>query len=279
MAFTGIDGNLFKSCNKCRSNRAAKGQTRCIEFDLDKSYESHEEFVDDISTFLEQHGTHEFDALCPSLRIRATLSSSVLLDNDISVGISTQTADRELKTNNIFDCTGYYFHMRRVNERQDGPRFNMSWSSSKERKFERDVSNIRRHEGFLGMLRFHITEEVCNYIKEQKYLPPRQIYWNLIQLADDPRFDKTELHTITRQQAYNVWLSLTKNQWERDNADDFRSAQLLVAEQDGYRLIEELPGPGVSLAFITPCFSNYEKYNRGKMTSMTWSRYLFPTFS
>ncbi|KAK9347860.1 hypothetical protein V1522DRAFT_334942, partial [Lipomyces starkeyi] len=121
MAFTGIDGKCFKSCNKCRSNvTRTKGQTRCIEFNLDKPYESHEEFVDDISTFLEQHDTHEFDALRPSLRIRATLSSSVLLDNDISVGISTQTADRELQKravtllrNNIFDCTGYYFHMRR----------------------------------------------------------------------------------------------------------------------------------------------------------------------
>ncbi|KAK9347859.1 hypothetical protein V1522DRAFT_447500 [Lipomyces starkeyi] len=171
----------------------------------------------------------------------------------------------------------------------------MSCSSSKERKFERmcrtfvatkdffeccgelhiTLSKIHEsaiiiyeHNGHTESPRFHITEEVCNYIKEQKYLPPRQIYWNLIQLADDPRFDKTELHTITRQQVYNVWLSLTKNQWERDNADDFRSAQLLVAEQDGYRLIEELQEPGVSLAFITPCFSNYEKYNRGKMTEV-----------
>ncbi|KAK9329545.1 hypothetical protein V1520DRAFT_310721 [Lipomyces starkeyi] len=46
------------------------------------------------------------------------------------------------------------------------------------------------------------------------------------------------------------------------------SAQLLIAEQDGYHLIEGLQEPGVSLAFTTPCFSNYEKYNRGKMTEV-----------
>ncbi|ODQ76009.1 hypothetical protein LIPSTDRAFT_1415 [Lipomyces starkeyi NRRL Y-11557] len=80
-------------------------------------------------------------------------------------------------------------------------------------------------------------------------------------------FEKTELHTITRQQVYNVWLSYTKTQWERDT-DDFRSAQILIAEQDGYHLIEGLQEPGVSLAFTTPCFSNYEKYNRGKMTEV-----------
>ncbi|KAK9334767.1 hypothetical protein V1521DRAFT_450415, partial [Lipomyces starkeyi] len=59
-------------------------------------------------------------------------------------------------------------------------------------------------------------------------------------------FEKTELHTITRQQVYNVWLSYTKTQWERDT-DDFRSAQILIAEQDGYHLIEGLQEPGVSL--------------------------------
>ncbi|KAK9350267.1 hypothetical protein V1523DRAFT_446200 [Lipomyces doorenjongii] len=288
MAFTGTDGKPFKSCNKCRSNRVGKGQTRRIDFDLDKSYESREEFVDDVCSFLEEHDTHIFEASRPSLRIKATLSSSVLLDNDISVGICTQTADRELQKraarllrNDIFDCTGYYFHMRRVNERQDGPRFNMTCSSSKDRQFERDVSNARRytepkaffeccgeihitlskmqesaiiiyeHNGHTESPKFHVTEEIHNYIKEQKNLPPRQIYWNLIQLADDPRFKKTELHTITRQQVYNVW-----------------SAQLLIAEQDGYHLIEELQETGVSLALTTPCFNKYEKYDRGKMTEV-----------
>ncbi|KAK9334647.1 hypothetical protein LIPSTDRAFT_4684 [Lipomyces starkeyi NRRL Y-11557] len=187
--------------------------------------------------------------------------------------------------------------MRRVNERQDGPRFNLTCSSSNDRKYERHVSNIRRytdpkeffecggeihikfskmhesaiiiyeHNGHTELPRFHVTEEICNYIMEQKHLPPRQIYWNLIQLADDPRFEKTELHTITRQQVYNVWLSNTKTQWARDT-DNFRSAQLLIAEQDGYHLIEGRQEPGVSLALTTPCFSNYEKYNCGKMTEV-----------
>ncbi|KAK9326979.1 hypothetical protein V1520DRAFT_394188 [Lipomyces starkeyi] len=145
MAFTGIDGKPFKSCTKCRTNRVGQGQTRRTDFDLDRSYESHGEFVDDICSFLEQHDTHIFDASRPSLRIKATLSSSVILDNDISVGICTQTADRELQKraprllrNDIFDCTGYYFHMRRVNERA---------GRSNARKYERHVSNIRRYTG------------------------------------------------------------------------------------------------------------------------------------
>ncbi|KAK9258600.1 hypothetical protein V1519DRAFT_469889 [Lipomyces tetrasporus] len=83
-----------------------------------------------------------------------------------------------------------------------------------------------------------------------------------------PQFKKTELHTITRQQVYNIWLSLTRKQWERDATDDFRSAQLLVEGQEGYRLIEGLQEPGVLLAFITPCFSDSVKYIRAKMTEI-----------
>ncbi|KAK9349942.1 hypothetical protein V1523DRAFT_421347 [Lipomyces doorenjongii] len=232
-----------------------KGQTRRIDFDLDKSYESREEFVDDVCSFLEEHDTHIFEASRPSLRIKATLSSSVLLDNDIS--------------NDIFDCTGYYFHMRRVNERQDGLRFNMTCSSSKDRQFERDVSNVRRYTEPKAF--FECCESAIIIYEHNGHTesPKFHIYWNLIQLAYDPRFKKTELHTITRQQVYNVWLSHTKTQWERDNADDFRSAQLLIAEQDGYHLIEELQETGVSLELTTPCFNNYEKYDRGKMTEVS----------
>ncbi|KAK9310966.1 hypothetical protein V1524DRAFT_443936 [Lipomyces starkeyi] len=74
-------------------------------------------------------------------------------------------------------------------------------------------------------------------------------------MADDHQFEKTELHTITRQQVYNVWLSFTRKEWERDAANYFRSAQPFMGEQDGYRLIEALQEPGVSLAFITPCLA------------------------
>ncbi|KAJ8098880.1 hypothetical protein POJ06DRAFT_282757 [Lipomyces tetrasporus] len=61
---------------------------------------------------------------------------------------------------------------------------------------------------------------------------------------------------ITRQQVYNVWLSSIRIQWERDPINDFLSAQLLIGEQDGYQLVEGLQEPGVSLAFVTPCFSD-----------------------
>ncbi|KAK9427234.1 hypothetical protein V1505DRAFT_402664 [Lipomyces doorenjongii] len=71
-----------------------------------------------------------------------------------------------------------------------------------------------------------------------------------------------------QQQVYNIWLSLTRKEWERDAADDFRSAQLLLEGQDGYRLIEGLQEPGVSLGFITLCFSDSLKYDRAKMTEV-----------
>ncbi|KAK9326974.1 hypothetical protein V1520DRAFT_284308, partial [Lipomyces starkeyi] len=46
------------------------------------------------------------------------------------------------------------------------------------------------------------------------------------------------------------------------------SAQLLLAEQDGYRLVEGLQGPGVSLAFLTPCFTDRSTYSLAKMTEV-----------
>ncbi|KAK9253513.1 hypothetical protein V1507DRAFT_497810 [Lipomyces tetrasporus] len=79
-----------------------------------------------------------------------------------------------------------------------------------------------------------------------------------MQMADDPQFEKTELHTITRQQIYNVWISITRKE----------SAQLLMGEQDGYRLIEGLQEIGGLLGFTTPCFSDSAKYNREKMTEV-----------
>ncbi|KAK9241628.1 hypothetical protein V1506DRAFT_556456 [Lipomyces tetrasporus] len=93
-------------------------------------------------------------------------------------------------------------------------------------------------------------KSIFTYIHAHQLLPPRLIYQNLIRLADSPQFKNTELHTITRQQVYNIWLSLTRKEWERDAADDFRSAQLL------------------SLGFITPCFSDSLKYDRAKITEV-----------
>ncbi|KAK9234644.1 hypothetical protein V1525DRAFT_428350 [Lipomyces kononenkoae] len=58
-------------------------------------------------------------------------------------------------------------------------------------------------------------------------------------------------------------LSITKSEWERDGANDFRSAQRLVAEHDGFELIEGLQKPGVPLALMTPCFTNQDKSLRG----------------
>ncbi|KAK9328643.1 hypothetical protein V1520DRAFT_207114 [Lipomyces starkeyi] len=136
----------------------------------------------------------------------------------------------------------------------------MTSSRSIKRKIERDPLNIQRHtaaeefcdcrgelhisfskangsviiiyehNGHSETPKFHITEEVLNFKFHQSTtgFPPRQIYQKLIQMADDPQFEKTELHTITRQQVYNVWLSFTRQEWERVAVNDFRSAQLLV---------------------------------------------------
>ncbi|KAK9366556.1 hypothetical protein V1509DRAFT_568514 [Lipomyces kononenkoae] len=44
--------------------------------------------------------------------------------------------------------------------------------------------------------------------------------------------------------------------------------QNLLAEQDGYRLVDGLQEPGVSLAFLTPCFTNRSTYSLAKMTEV-----------
>ncbi|KAK9376998.1 uncharacterized protein V1513DRAFT_163138 [Lipomyces chichibuensis] len=55
---------------------------------------------------------------------------------------------------------------------------------------------------------------------------------------------------------------------ERSGKGMRRTTQLLLEEQDGYRLIEGLQEPGVSLPFISPCFSDCVKYSRAKMTEV-----------
>ncbi|KAK9246506.1 hypothetical protein V1506DRAFT_574143 [Lipomyces tetrasporus] len=242
------------------------------------------EFVEAVSSFMERHDNH----------VR-TFTSTFLIDNDISVEACTQTADHDLQKraaillrNNLFDCTGYFFHVRRVNVKSDGSTFTLSCSRSSEAKIARHLSNIQRytvskdvfdcqgelhitlskvyksamivcdHKCHMETHKFHMTEEVRNYIRSQKRLTPRQIYQNLIQMANEAEFEKTDLCTITRQQVYNFWLSITKSE----------SAQLLVAEHDGFELIEGLQEPGVSLAFMTPCFINQDKYDRAKMTEV-----------
>ncbi|KAK9329809.1 hypothetical protein V1520DRAFT_378611 [Lipomyces starkeyi] len=95
-----------------------------------------------------------------------------------------------------------------------------------------------------------------------KQRPATPLHHYLIQTADYHQFENIELRTITRQQVYNIWLARTRNEWETDSANAFRSAQLLVGEQPGYRLAEGLRQPGISLAFITPSFSDFVKYNR-----------------
>ncbi|KAK9311032.1 hypothetical protein V1524DRAFT_419340 [Lipomyces starkeyi] len=295
--FIGKGGKSVKSCKNCRANAKSKvpGPTA---YDLDQEVESHEDFMEVVSSFLEQRDSHIFDPEAQSFTFRITLTGSFVLENDVSVATCAQSGIQGTQKqaaivlrNDIFDCTGYYFHMRRYTETVDGPHFSLTCSRAEERKAERDLSRIQRytetkeffdchgelrinfsksnlsltilydHKGHVETPKFHVTEEVQKYIEAHKLVPPRLIYQNLIAMADD-------LHTITRQQVYNIWMSLTRREWERDPRDDFRSAQMLVEEQEGYILIEGLQEPGVSLAFTTPCFNDKVKYCRSKMTEI-----------
>ncbi|KAK9327492.1 hypothetical protein V1520DRAFT_283355 [Lipomyces starkeyi] len=307
--FTGPDGQALKSCQKCRDKRRRKNQTSAPMppgFDLDECYETHEEFVEAVSSFLKHHDNHEYDASRRPLRIRASLSATFCIGNDVSIGACAQTTDRDLQKravmllrNDIFDCSGYYFYSRHAHERRGGAKYSFGCPASVEnRPPERDPSTIQRytaqkeyfechgelhisfsqanesatliyeHIGHTESRRFHMTDEIRNYITSNKNLPPRQIYQNLIQMTDISEFEKTEAVILTRQQVYNFWISLTRGEWQRDAADDFKSAQVLVAELDGYELVEDLQEPGISLAFLTPCFTDRRKFNRDKMTEI-----------
>ncbi|KAK9487706.1 hypothetical protein V1527DRAFT_517865 [Lipomyces starkeyi] len=249
--FVGNDGNIS---TLTKSLEAKVREQKDDSYDLDEPFETHEDFIE-----------------------------------------CAQTENRELQRqaashlrNDIFDCS----------ERVNGPEFTLTCSRSQERKTDRDPVTVQRYttmkEFFAcrGELRitfsklnqtatitydhkchsetqkFHVTEVVHQYIQAHQLLPPRLIYQNLIQMADSPRLNNTELHSITRQQVYNIWLSFTRKDWERDAANDFRSAQLLLEGQEGYPLIEGLQEPEVSLAFITPCFSDSRKLDRAKMTEV-----------
>ncbi|KAK9259659.1 hypothetical protein V1519DRAFT_469134 [Lipomyces tetrasporus] len=287
--FVGNGGKSVKSCKNCRDNAKAKvREQEDASYNLDEHFESHEDIIEVVSSFLECHDEHKFSPDAQPLKLRVTLSESFVLGNDVSVALCAQTEDRELQKqaashlrNDIFDCSGYYFHLRRCKERADGPEFILTCSRSHERKTERDPETVQRYttakeffvchgELRIAFLKANPTATITYDHKCHTETPKFHVTEeNLIRLADSPQFKNTELHKITRQQVYNIWLSLTRKEWERDAADDFRSAQLLLEGQDGYRLIEGLQEPGVSLGFITPCFSDSLKYDRAKITEVS----------
>ncbi|ODQ69016.1 hypothetical protein LIPSTDRAFT_76513 [Lipomyces starkeyi NRRL Y-11557] len=279
--FVSHDGRPLKSCKTCRDNRALKSGGRPItrtSYDLDgRHYDTHDEFIEGVPSFLEQHDDHKFDLAAQSMRIRAALSTNTFVETDVSMTDCAQTGDRALQTraamllrNDIFDCTGYYFQSRRCTEKNDEIKFSLTCCRSTERETERDPLKIQRYtiakeffdcQGLLHIIiskdngsavivyehrgntetpKFHVTDEVRSYIDTHKLLSPRQIYQNLIRMAYDSQFEETDLRTITRQQVYNVWLSFTRMQWERDPTNDFLSAQLLIGERDGYQLVDGL---------------------------------------
>ncbi|KAJ8099080.1 hypothetical protein POJ06DRAFT_282218 [Lipomyces tetrasporus] len=251
--FVSHDGRPLKSC-KTRSLKSGGRPTTRTSYDLDDHYATREGFIEAVSSLLEQHDDHKFNLAAQSLRIRAAPSANMYIETDVSMATCAQI---EI---DIFDCTGYYIQSRRCTERNDEIKFSFTCSRSTERQTERDPLGIQRytiivydHKGHTETPKFHVTDE---------------IYQNLIRMAGDSQFEKTDLHTITRQQVYNVWLSFTRIQWERDPINDFLSAQLLIGEQDGYQLVEGLQEPGVSLAFVTPCISITVNYDPVKMSEI-----------
>ncbi|KAK9491226.1 hypothetical protein V1508DRAFT_405722 [Lipomyces doorenjongii] len=198
---------------------------------------SKEDRCNAVTSFLEQHDSHVFDSSLPSLRTKATLTTC------------TQTSDQVLQKraavllrNVMFDCTGYFFHMRRVNVKPEA-------------KLERDPFRVQRYtvptEVFDCQGDLHIT--MSKVYESRTMVSEHKCHMETDKFPYDRR-EKTDLHTITRQQVYNFWLSITKSEWERDAANDFRSAQLVVREQGGFQLIEGLQEPG--------------KYSRAKMTEV-----------
>ncbi|KAK9364466.1 hypothetical protein V1509DRAFT_650584 [Lipomyces kononenkoae] len=279
--FTGKGGKSVKSCKHCRATTKSLGASVRVQeetsFGLDEHFEVHEDFIEVVSSFLELHDRHVFDSEAQPLKLRVTLSESVVLGNDISVALCAQREDRDAQKqaaiylrNDIFDCSGYYFHLRRCKERPDGPDYFLTCSRSQERKTERDPLSLQRYtsvkEFFPCHGELHITFSKSNLSVTITY--DHKCHTETPKFHVTEEFKETELHTITKQQVYNVWLSLTRKEWERDDADDFKSAQMLLDGQDGYRLIEGLQEPGVSLAFTTPCFNDTIKFNRTKMTEV-----------
>ncbi|KAK9489134.1 hypothetical protein V1508DRAFT_407252 [Lipomyces doorenjongii] len=260
-----------KSCKNCRANAKSKVPGPKA-YGLDQDVESHEDYMEVVPSFLEQRDSHIFDPEAQSFTFRIILTGFFVLENDVSVATCTQKQAAIVLRNDIFDCTGYYFHMRRYTET--------------ERKAERDLTRIQRntetkeffdyhgelrinfsksnlsltilydHKGHVETPKFHVTEEMQKYIEAHTLVPPRLIYQNLIAMADGSQLKSTDLHTIS------------KREWERNPRDDLRSAQMLVEAQEGYILIEGLQEPGVSLAFTTFCFNDKVKYYGSKMTEI-----------
>ncbi|KAK9327510.1 hypothetical protein V1520DRAFT_42227 [Lipomyces starkeyi] len=109
--FSSLEGRPLKTCQRCRANKPTKAKNTPFErigFDLDECYQTHEEFIESVSSFLELNDNHIADASLQSLRIKATLVPDLLIENDISMTCCTQDTDLQkrvvvLLRNDIFE--------------------------------------------------------------------------------------------------------------------------------------------------------------------------------
>ncbi|KAJ8098504.1 hypothetical protein POJ06DRAFT_282516 [Lipomyces tetrasporus] len=80
-------------------------------YDLDQEVESHEDFMEVVSSFLEQRDSHIFDPEAQSFTFRITLTGFFVLENDVSVATCTQSGIQGTQKQaaiviiSICDCT------------------------------------------------------------------------------------------------------------------------------------------------------------------------------
>ncbi|ODQ71000.1 hypothetical protein LIPSTDRAFT_5043 [Lipomyces starkeyi NRRL Y-11557] len=91
--FIGKGGKSVKSRKNCRANAKSKVPGPKA-YDLDQEVESHEDFMEVVSSFLEQRDSHIFDPEAKSFTFRITLTGFFVLENDVSVATCTQSGIR-----------------------------------------------------------------------------------------------------------------------------------------------------------------------------------------
>ncbi|KAK9356262.1 hypothetical protein V1523DRAFT_262170 [Lipomyces doorenjongii] len=81
-----LDGRPLKSCQRCRANKSTKTKNTPFTrtgFDLDEYYQTHEDFIESVSSFLELNDNHIADADLQSLRIKAILAPDLRYVHDV----------------------------------------------------------------------------------------------------------------------------------------------------------------------------------------------------
>ncbi|KAK9430380.1 hypothetical protein V1505DRAFT_400265 [Lipomyces doorenjongii] len=166
---------ILASCQRCRANKSTKTKNTPFTrtgFDLDEYYQTHEDFIESVSSFLELNDNHIADADLQSLRIKAILAPDLRYKRVVI-----------LLRNDMFDFSGYFFHLRRVTERKNGPKFHLSCS----RPLSLHIS-FSKSNGSAVMIYEH-----CRHPQTAKFHMTPEIYQNLLRMIDSSQFERTEV--------------------------------------------------------------------------------------